>query len=302
MCFAAAGATPLLVARDEAALAAVAALTGGVPLQADLNCSEDVEGLWERAEAAVGQVSVLVNNAGIVEPGNFADSDSSMLDRMMQVNVLAPMRLCRDAIRSMQMRGGGHLVNVSSLAGVAATPGLASYSASKAALSHFTRVLAVELSGQPMLGHAKEHLPTQRSFRRTYRLGLLVDVPASTVAEAVVQGRPLGKSSRPTATTCRRLRHARGGSTRRQPSDPRTGTASNLTTGPALAEHRLAHVSSAARGRARRLTRQQRRGAQLHDGLARVSWHRSSFSAPAPRRLLAPTRTCGRATKGTVKG
>jgi NAD(P)-dependent dehydrogenase (short-subunit alcohol dehydrogenase family) len=91
---------------------------------------------------------------------------------------------------------------------VATTPGLAAYSASKAALNHFTRVLAVELSGQPigttlvelgtvptdMLRHAEEHLPTERSFRRLHRLGLLVDVPASTVAAAVVHavraGRP----------------------------------------------------------------------------------------------------------------
>ncbi len=207
-CFAAAGATPVLVARDKAALAAVTALTGGVALQADLNSPADVEALWGRAEAAVGPISILVNNAGNAEAGNFADSDSSTLERTMQVNVLSPMRLCRDAIRSMQVRGSGHLVNVSSLAGVAATPGLAAYSASKAALSHFTRVLAVELSGQPigttlvelgpvptdMLRHAKEHPPTERSFRRMYRLGLLVDVSASSVASAIVQAVRSGSS------------------------------------------------------------------------------------------------------------
>ena len=199
--FAAAGATPVLVARDEQALAEVAGLTGGVALRADLDDPRHVEGLWARAEAAVGPVAVLVNNAGVVEPGNFADADAATLEQTMRVNVLSPMCLCRDAIRSMQARGRGHLVNVSSLAGVATTPGLAAYSASKAALNHFTRVLAVELSGQPigttlvelgtvptdMLRHAERHLPTERSFRRMHRLGLLVDVPASTVAAAVVQ-------------------------------------------------------------------------------------------------------------------
>lgn len=126
----------------------------------------------------------------------------------MQLNVLAPMHLCRDAIKSMQVRGSGHLVNMSSLAGVSAISGMAAYSASKAALSHFTGALAVELSGQPigttlvelgpvptdMLRHAKEHPPTERFFRRMYRLGLLVDLPVSTVAAAIVQavrsGRP----------------------------------------------------------------------------------------------------------------
>lgn len=68
VCFAAAGATPVLVARDEDALAAVATLTGGVAMPADLTSPVDVEALWERAEAAVGPVSVLVNNAAIGEP------------------------------------------------------------------------------------------------------------------------------------------------------------------------------------------------------------------------------------------
>lgn len=198
--FASAGAAPVLVARDETGLAEVAAMTGGVPLPADLNDPVDVGTLWSRAEAAVGPISVLVNNAGVGEPANFADSDWLTIERTMQVNVLAPMRLCRDAVASMQFRGRGHLVNMSSLAGVAATPGLAAYSASKAALSHFTGVLRAELSGLPigttlvelgpvptnMLRHVKEHQPTELSFRRMYRLGLLVDTPASTVATAVV--------------------------------------------------------------------------------------------------------------------
>lgn len=201
MSFAAAGATPALVARDGVGLAQVAALTGGVPLAADLSDPAAVRTLWSRAEAAVGPISVLVNNAGVVDAGNFTQSDDSTIERTIQVNVLAPMHLCRDAVRSMQARGGGHLVNMSSLAGVATVPGLAAYSGSKAALGHVTRVLALELSGQPigttlvelgpvpsdMLRHVKGHLPTERSFRRTYRLGLLVAIPAGTVASATVE-------------------------------------------------------------------------------------------------------------------
>lgn len=57
------------------------------------------------------------------------------------------MRLCREAVGTMQRRGGGHIVDISSLAGGAPVPGLVAYSASKAALSHLTRVLAVELAG-----------------------------------------------------------------------------------------------------------------------------------------------------------
>lgn len=208
VCFAAAGATPVLVARDELGLAQVAAQTGGLPLAADLSDPAVVRTLWARAEAAAGPIAVLVNNAGIVEAGDFADCEHDAITRTLQVNVLAPVHLCRDAAASMQARSGGHLVNVSSLAAVAPLPGLATYSTSKAALSHFTRALAVELAGLPigttlvelgpvptdMAEQVTQHHPASASFDRLFALRLLSATPAATAAAAVVHavqsGRP----------------------------------------------------------------------------------------------------------------
>jgi short-subunit dehydrogenase len=198
--FASAGATPVLVARDEAALEQAAAETHGHALPADLSDRDQVGELWRRAEQLAGPVQVLVNNAAVAPAGDVTEVAWQDVETALQVDLLAPMRLCRDAASAMRAGSGGHIVNVSSLAGVATVPGLAAYSASKAALSHFTGVLRTELCGLPigttlvelgpvpteLLRQLTQHGPTDGAFRRLYGLRLAVDVPASTVAAAVV--------------------------------------------------------------------------------------------------------------------
>jgi short-subunit dehydrogenase len=100
-------------------------------------------------------------------------------------------------------RGGGHIVNVSSMAGSSTFPGLVVYSASKAAkaaLSHFTAGLRADLRGLPisttlvelgpiptdMLAEAESYEPTAKAFQRAYRTRLIVDVPREKVAEEIV--------------------------------------------------------------------------------------------------------------------
>jgi uncharacterized protein len=196
----AAGAVPVLVARDESALRMVANETGGHVVVADLADSGQVAKLWQRAQNEAGPIDLLVNNAGAASASDLPDEDWAEVERMFQVNVLAPMRLCQDAIRSMTPRRRGHLVNVSSVAGAVTMPGMAAYATSKAALNHFTALLRTELRGLPigttlvelgpvptdMLRHVKEHPPTGGGFRRMYSLRLIVDVPAATAATAIV--------------------------------------------------------------------------------------------------------------------
>jgi short-subunit dehydrogenase len=98
-------------------------------------------------------------------------------------------------------RGGGHIVNISSMAGTAVLPGLVSYSASKAALSQFTAGLRADLRGLPigttlvelgpiptdMLARTEDYEPTEKSFERFYRTRLMVQVPREKVAREVVE-------------------------------------------------------------------------------------------------------------------
>jgi uncharacterized protein len=126
--FAGAGATVALVARTKDAIGALAAELGGTAHPADLSDPMQVAELVGRVEEEAGPIDVLVNNAGIGSPAAFTDAPDDDLRQVTQVNYLAPAELCRQIIPRMLGRGGGHIVNISSLAGCSALPGLVSYS------------------------------------------------------------------------------------------------------------------------------------------------------------------------------
>jgi short-subunit dehydrogenase len=144
--FADRGAELALVARASEQLELVAKETGGTAYPCDLSVLEAVPELVER----VGPVDVLVNNAGVANVGWYLDRTQDEIDQMTTVNLLAPMRLCRLVIPGMIDRGRGHVVNISSMAAVIAPPGLATYSATKAGLSHFTAGLRADLRDHPI--------------------------------------------------------------------------------------------------------------------------------------------------------
>lgn len=174
---------------------------GGTIHPADLAEVDQVAGLIARVEAEAGPIDVLVNNAGIESTAGFSDAPVDELRRVTEVNYLAPAELCRQVIPRMLERGGGHIVNVSSLADLMVFPGLVTYSASKAALSHFTAGLRADLRGLPirttlvqlgpvpteLLAKVDNYPPTAEAFRRAYRLGFACDTPRETVARAVVR-------------------------------------------------------------------------------------------------------------------
>jgi len=199
--FSRAGATVALVARSADAIDKLAADLGGSAHPADLADHAQVERLVHRVEDEAGPVDVLVNNAGIDITKSFADYTRDDVERLMQVNLVAPMELCRQAIPRMLHRGGGHIVNISSLAACGVYPGLTAYSASKAGLSHFTAGLRADLKGLPigttvvemagvptdMLNNVDTYKPCADSFQRGYRLRLIVDTPVGTIADATVE-------------------------------------------------------------------------------------------------------------------
>ena len=205
--FAGAGATVALVARTEDALRALAAELGGTAHVADLSDPTQVATLIQRVEDEAGPIDVLVNNAGVGPTENFANASNDHLRHITEVNYLAPAELCRQAIPRMLGRGGGHIVNVSSMAGCAAFPGLTAYGASKAALSHFTAGLRADLRGlsigttlvelgtvpTDMLAQVVEYEPAAKSFQRGYRLRIMVDVSRERVADEVVEAVQKGR-------------------------------------------------------------------------------------------------------------
>lgn len=107
---------------------------------ADLNSADDVR----RLAAEAGPVDILINNAGIYKFGGTLDVDDATFDEHVNVNLRAPYILIQQLVPGMVGRGGGAVVNVSTLAASVPTSGAGIYGASKAGLEQLTRVWADE--------------------------------------------------------------------------------------------------------------------------------------------------------------
>jgi len=197
---AARGARLALVARSAEPLAKLAADLGGAAYPADLEDLDHVDELVTRI-AADGPIDVLVNNAGLDLTGRLAELPAEQIRALFTVNLIAPVLLCRAVIPRMRAQGHGHLVNVSSLAGTNALPGVAPYAASKAGLSHFTAGLRAELKGtgitttlaeigtieSTMMDSLRAHEPTRRALARLETLHLVHDLTMDDVTDALVR-------------------------------------------------------------------------------------------------------------------
>jgi NAD(P)-dependent dehydrogenase (short-subunit alcohol dehydrogenase family) len=143
----AAGARVALVARNEGALADVAAALANDPVvvTADLAGAAAPAHVAARAVAEMGTVDILVNNAAVAVRQPITDLEAATMDRLWAVNVRAPLLLIAALVPSMVAAGGGSIINVSSVSGVRGTPKRAAYAATKGAVDAATRSLAVEL-------------------------------------------------------------------------------------------------------------------------------------------------------------
>lgn len=143
---AAEGATVALVDRDGDGAGAVAAELGGgaaFAIGADVTDESDLDALFATVAARCGRLDVLVNSAGVFELHPFSEIPLERWERVLAVNLTAPMRLAQRAVRAMD--GGGSIVNISSIAGSLGAAGSAAYCASKGGLEALTRAMAVEL-------------------------------------------------------------------------------------------------------------------------------------------------------------
>ena len=146
---AAAGADVVLLARSGSQLAEVAREVeahGGraLPIPVDLADVTATATAMARIEEELGGIDVLVNAAATDAPGPVDDLEVADWDRVLAVNLRAPFLLAKLAFRSMRGRGGGTVVNVSSVAGKRGWANAAAYCASKFALSGLTQALAAE--------------------------------------------------------------------------------------------------------------------------------------------------------------
>jgi len=114
-----------------------------IALQADVSRHDEVRAVVAATLAAFGRIDILHNNVGIEVRGGVLDSTEASWDRVHDVNLKSVFLSCKEVVPLMQAQGGGAIVNVSSTASFKWGPAeYISYNSSKAALNHFSRVLA----------------------------------------------------------------------------------------------------------------------------------------------------------------
>jgi 3-oxoacyl-[acyl-carrier protein] reductase len=99
----------------------------------------------EWALSEMGAIDVLVNNVAVAQDALLAHTADDEIERIVRLNVVRSLQLTRHAVRAMMVRGGGTILNVSSICATRGFPGVTAYAASKGALEAFTRSAAREL-------------------------------------------------------------------------------------------------------------------------------------------------------------
>jgi len=150
-----AGASVAIVGRDEARAVAVAATFGErcTAVGIDVTDRPQVEAGLRRAEAALGPVTILVNNAGITRDNLLLRLSDEEWDEVLQANLTAAFLTTRLVLKGMMKRRGGRIINITSIVGLIGNKGQANYAASKAGLIGFTKSVAREYASRGILAN-----------------------------------------------------------------------------------------------------------------------------------------------------
>ena len=198
LAFARAGANVVCVGRNEDALADAARKireAGAEPLtiQADLSLEQEAERAIALTVQTFGGVDVLVNAAGHISSGTIENTSLQAWDDMMNVNVRAAFQLMQRAVPSLIERRG-NIVNVSSVTGLRAFPGVLAYCVSKAALDQLTRCTSLELAAKGVRVNA---VNPGVVVTEIHKRGGMSEEAYAAFLEHSKQTHPLGRTGRP---------------------------------------------------------------------------------------------------------
>ena len=201
--YGAAGANLFLTATDLAKLEETRELLAGEPTEvhchsADISDPDAVEALFSAAVEWRGGLDILVNNAGIYIGKPFVNYELDDLDRVMNVNVRAVFQLSQLAIRHMQERGGGKIVNIASTAGKWESPNQAVYNISKHAVVGLTRCAALETAAEGINVNAIcPGFVSTGMFDNLQASADELGVPVEQLQQAIVSRVPMGRLVHP---------------------------------------------------------------------------------------------------------
>jgi NAD(P)-dependent dehydrogenase (short-subunit alcohol dehydrogenase family) len=138
--------------RAEHVDATVAELQGeGLTVEgvaADVSVAADAERFVRTAVERFGGLDILVNSAGVQRYGTVVDTDEATWDEVFDINVKGMFLTAKYAVPAMRQRGGGVIVNVSSVQAFASQTSVAAYTASKGAINALTRAMALDHAGE----------------------------------------------------------------------------------------------------------------------------------------------------------
>lgn len=176
---------------EEVARAILAEGGEAVAIPTDVSRAEQVERLICRTVESFGRIDVLVNNAGYGQIGWLEQMSAAEVEAQFAVNVLGAVNAARLALPVMMRQGGGHIINVSSIAGLVGTPSFSLYAASKFALRGFSEGLRREAApwGVKVSVLYPATVVTEFGQRVTFRRKRAQTFPAWAVLSAEAAGR-----------------------------------------------------------------------------------------------------------------
>jgi glucose 1-dehydrogenase/3-oxoacyl-[acyl-carrier protein] reductase len=117
-----------------------------VAIQGDLGQVPECRRVVDEAAAALGGLDILVNNGGVTRARDFLDTSEAVYDELFNINMRGYFFCAQQAVPHLLQRGGGSIVNITSVHGYAGFPRHAAYAATKGAIIAFTRSVAIELA------------------------------------------------------------------------------------------------------------------------------------------------------------
>ena len=183
-------------ARAEATASAIAKAGGSVrAFRADVADPVECEAQVAEAVRQFGRIDIVVNNAGIALHKLALDTSLEDWDRVLRINLTGSFLTAKAAARQMVKQGGGRIIQIGSISGQRGNMGGIAYGASKAAVMHVCKVLAVELSGQGVMVNAIAPGPIETGISRhgpTRKRGYLERIPTQCygTVDAVANAAP----------------------------------------------------------------------------------------------------------------
>lgn len=183
---------------------------------ANLGNAEETEALPDRVAEALGDLHILVNNAGLTRDMLALRLSDDQWQSVIDVNLTATFRLSRATLRGMMRRRHGRIINITSIVGVTGNPGQANYAASKAGMIGMTKSMAAEVAARGVtlncIAPGFVRSPMTDALSETQQAGLIERIPAKRIGEpADIAGAAVWLASDEAAYVTGQTLHVNGG-------------------------------------------------------------------------------------------